>query len=171
MSVPGPALALLELESIARGIVVADAVVKQATVDLCWPSAVTPGKYLLVFSGGVAEVEEAFAAGKATAGATLLDSLLLPHPARELADALGGKVATDWDESVGIVETHTVAATLLGADAACKRAEVRVLAAAPREGDRRQGLLHAHRRAPHARGRARGRRRGGARRTCWSRPS
>lgn len=125
--VPGPALALLELESIARGMVVADAVVKRAPVELSWAGAITPGKYLLLFSGEVAEVQESFAAGKELAGSTLLDSLLLPYPSALLVDALHGKVAGDWDESLGIVETHSVSSAIVAADVALKRAEVKLV--------------------------------------------
>ena len=52
----GPALGLLELESLARGVVVADALVKQAAVHIALAEPVTPGKYLLVFTGAEAEV-------------------------------------------------------------------------------------------------------------------
>jgi microcompartment protein CcmL/EutN len=121
---PGPALALLELDSIARGYVVADAVVKRAAVTLALAEAVTPGKYLLLFSGGVAEVQESFQAGVETAGRTLLDKLLLPMAAEGLVAGLMGRFPGQYGESVGIVETHTVAATLLCADVALKRADV-----------------------------------------------
>jgi microcompartment protein CcmL/EutN len=121
---PGPALALLELDSIARGYVVADAVVKRAAVTLALAEAVTPGKYLLLFSGGVAEVQESFQAGVEAAGRTLLDKLLLPMAAEGLVAGLLGRFPGQYGESVGIVETHTVAATLLCADVALKRAEV-----------------------------------------------
>ena len=121
---PGPALALLELDSIARGYVVADSVVKRATVTIALAEAVTPGKYLLLFSGPVAEVQESFEAGVETAGRTLLDKLLLPMAADGLVAGLMGRFPGQYGESVGIVETHTVAATLLCADTALKRAEV-----------------------------------------------
>jgi microcompartment protein CcmL/EutN len=121
---PGPALALLELDSIARGYVVADAVVKRATVTIALAEAVTPGKYLLLFSGPVAEVQESFQAGVETAGRTLLDKLLLPMAADGLVAGLLGRFSGRYGESVGIVETHTVAATLLCADTALKRADV-----------------------------------------------
>jgi len=124
MNVPGPALGFLELESIARGMVVADAVVKKAQVTLSLGEATTPGKYLLLFSGGVAEVEEAFKEGLEVAGSTLLDKLLLPQAAAGLVRALSNHFRAEWGESIGIVETHTVASALLAADAALKHAEV-----------------------------------------------
>ncbi len=120
----GPALALLEVESISRGIVMADAVVKRAPVRVALAEPVTPGKYVLLFTGGVAEVQESLQAGAEVAGPQLLDKLLLPNPAAGLVDGLSGQYAAGWQESVGIVETHTVAAAVLSCDAALKRGEV-----------------------------------------------
>ena len=59
------ALALLEVASLARGVVAADAVAKQAQVELLECSPVSPGKYLILFAGGVAEVDESLRAGAA----------------------------------------------------------------------------------------------------------
>lgn len=123
----GPALGLLELESIARGIVVSDALVKRAAVHLAITEAVTPGKYLIVFTGDVAETEEAFAAGLEAAGPLVVDRLLLPAVSDAIPQALNGQFGhMAADDSVGVVETHTVAAALLAADAALKRAQVRL---------------------------------------------
>ncbi len=119
-----PALGLFELESLARGVVVADALVKQAAVHLSIAEAVTPGKYLLVFTGPVAEVQEAFGAGVEAGGHLIVDRLLLPHVAEALIEALQGRFQPAAHEAVGIVETHTVAATLLAGDVALKHATV-----------------------------------------------
>lgn len=126
--VTGPALAMFELESLARGVVVADALVKQAAVKIVVAEAVTPGKYLLIFTGGEAEVAESFQAGLATGGATVIDSLHLPHIAEPvLAALLRGTVdAVGVEDAVGIVEVHTVAATLRAADVSLKRAAVKL---------------------------------------------
>lgn len=120
----GPAIALLEVESIARGMVVADALVKRAQVRIALAEPVTPGKYLLLFTGPVAEVQESLAAGVEVAGGTLVDQLLLPLPAPGLVAALVGSCSSQQAESLGIVETHTVAAAIKAADAALKRAQV-----------------------------------------------
>ena len=76
-SLRGPAIALLELESIARGYRVADAVLKRADVHIALAEAVSPGKFLLLFDGGVAEVEESLTAGKEAAGSLLVGELFL----------------------------------------------------------------------------------------------
>ena len=127
MELPGPALGLIELESIARGMVVADALVKRAAVRISFAEPVTPGKYLLIFSGPVAEVEESFKAALLSGGPLVIDRLLLPQLSPGVARALSGKPdLMRPGEAVGIVETHTVASAILAADTAAKRANVRL---------------------------------------------
>lgn len=123
----GPAVALLELESIARGYGVADAVLKRADVHIALAEAVSPGKFLLLFDGGVAEVEEALEAGREAAGPLVLDSLFLTGVHDDLVAALRGTLQAVREESVGIVETHTVSSALLAADTALKRADVKLV--------------------------------------------
>ncbi len=122
----GPAIALFELESIARGYVVADALVKKAPVRLLLTEAVSPGKFLVLCDGEVADVEESFQAGLEAAGTMLLDKLFLPQASPDLAAAIRGTRAGFLD-SLGIVETATVSGTLLAADAAVKAAQVRLV--------------------------------------------
>lgn len=124
VTLPGPAIGLVETTSIARGLVVADAMVKRALVTLALARPVTPGKHVVVVTGEVAEVEEAMAAGTAAAQGTLVDRLYLPQAHPAVLRSLGGGRRAAGLSSLGIVETFTVAAALLGADAACKAAEV-----------------------------------------------
>jgi len=124
------ALALLEVASLARGVVVADAVAKRAQVQLLFCEPVSPGKYLILFAGGVAEVDESQAAGAQAAGDALLDRLFLPQAHEQLLPAIRagprGFAHDAADETAGLIELHSVAAALRSADAACKAAEVRL---------------------------------------------
>lgn len=122
----GPALGLIEVQSIARGITVADAMVKRAAVQLCLNRPVSPGKHLTLCSGEVADVQEAMLAGRERAGTTLCDELLLTYVHDEVLDILRrtAKRPLDPEQALGILETFSAAATLLGADAACKAAEI-----------------------------------------------
>jgi bacterial microcompartment shell protein len=79
---------------------------------------------VVVITGEVAEVEEAMQVGIATAAQTLIDRLFLPQAHPALIRALGGGRRVAGLSSLGIVETFSVAATLLAADAACKASEV-----------------------------------------------
>ncbi len=126
----GPALGVLELSSIARGVVVADAAVKRSPALLLASRAISGGKHLVMLEGGVAEVDEAMAAGRAAAGTLLLDHLELAQADPQIWPMLGAPVAPpDWTadataEAVAIIETTTVCAAIAAADAACKVAEV-----------------------------------------------
>jgi microcompartment protein CcmL/EutN len=122
-TVAGPALGLIETSSIARGLVVADAMVKRAPVELVLARPVSPGKHLALVTGAVADVDEAMRAGVESAAHTLVDRLELAQVADELLAALR-RQATPPQGSVGIVETFSVASSLLAADAACKAARV-----------------------------------------------
>ncbi|MBK7537954.1 MAG: BMC domain-containing protein [Myxococcales bacterium] len=126
----GPALGVLELSSIARGVVAIDAALKRSPALLVTSRAVSAGKHLACFEGGVAEVQEAMAAGRAAAGKLLLDDVELALADLQVWPMLAGLIApADWTddagaEAVAIVETSTVCAAIRAADAACKVADV-----------------------------------------------
>lgn len=122
-----PAVAALELASIARGVVVLDQMAKRAETTIVAARTLSPGRYLIVLSGSVAEIEEALQAGLATAKEDRVDQVILrdPHPA--LRDALASRLEQTLEESLAIVETGTVCAALFGADRALKGSEVRLL--------------------------------------------
>jgi microcompartment protein CcmL/EutN len=87
----------------------------------------SPGKYLLLFSGPVAEVQESHQAAVEFAGSGVIDQLWLPYAHPMLVQGLEEAFSAEWGESIGVVETHTVAAAILCADAALKEAEVRLM--------------------------------------------
>jgi len=124
----GPALAVIELASIARGHRVADAMCKRAPVRLVRADAISPGKFVVLVEGDVAAVDESFRVGVDVAGDRVVDTLFLPQPHQTLWPALAGEAnASEGIESLGIVETTTVAATVRAADAAAKAARIRVI--------------------------------------------
>ena len=127
-----PALAIIETSSIARGVIVVDAMVKKAPVRVLQNHPISPGKHLVVVTGGVAEVDEAMAAGKLAAKDLLLDHVQLAAAHDQIWPMLGAPVTPlDWAgdrdaEAVAIIETRTVCAAIAAADAACKVALVEV---------------------------------------------
>lgn len=128
----GPALGVLEVATISRGIVAADAALKRSPALLVSSRAVSGGKHVVILEGGVAEVGEAMAAGRLAAGTILLDSIELAAADDQVWPMLGAPVSPpDWTddptaEAVAIIETRTVCAAIAAADAACKVAEVTV---------------------------------------------
>jgi len=123
-----PALALLEFHSIAAGIEAGDAMVKRAPVERIRAGTIQPGYYLVLVTGVVADVVEAVDAGVMAGGDALRDRLLLPNVHPGVVAALNGERGPGGDTvaALGIVETATVAAGILAADAGLKGAEVRL---------------------------------------------
>jgi microcompartment protein CcmL/EutN len=118
------AIALFEFESISAGIVAGDAMVKTSPLGAIYAGTVHPGRYLVLVTGDTASVDEAVRVG--SVAESLSDMVFLPdvHPA--VADAVTGNIslATVGEESLGIVETNTVAAAIDAADAGAKAADV-----------------------------------------------
>ncbi len=122
-----PAIGLLELESIAAGIVAADAMVKSSPVSSLHAGTVHPGRYLVLVGGATAAVEVAL---EAAGVEMVLDSLFLAdvHPAVILA-VTTAEVAVPADgDALGIIETSTSATAIVAADAGVKAADVSLLA-------------------------------------------
>lgn len=115
---------MIESASIARGFVIADAMLKRAEVAILWSRPVTPGKYVVIVGGDEASVAEAMRAGTEAAGDTEIDRLYLAGAHPQLGPAIAGQVVGGPITSLGIIEAATVASTLLAADVACKAAQV-----------------------------------------------
>jgi len=122
-----PAVALIELRSIARGIKTADEMVKKAPIRLMEARTVCPGKYIIVVTGEVGSVEEAYKAGMETGKEMVVDDLFLPNADGQLIPAMEACVEVDKIVSLGILETFSVASVIRSADSAAKTAEVTLI--------------------------------------------
>jgi microcompartment protein CcmL/EutN len=122
-----PALALLELDSIAAGIATGDAMAKRAPIDILRAGTVHPGKYLVLVGGSVGDVGEAIEAGREVAAGSLLAMVFLPDVHPEVVAAIGGSFRGASEEALGVIETSTVASIIQAADAGLKGARVRLI--------------------------------------------
>lgn len=118
------AIGLLELASIARGIVCTDAMVKAAPVRIVASQTVCAGKYLVLVTGSVADVKAAMEAGREAGEGGLIDELTIPNPHQGIFPALAGTVQVDKPDALGVIETFSAAATIVAADLAAKAADV-----------------------------------------------
>jgi len=118
------AVAAVETSSIAQGMVTADAMVKQAEVEVLEATVLSPGRYWILVAGDVATVRAAHRRGVEVAGDTLLDQLLIPQLHAGVLPALRGIVPASDDDSVGVLETLTAAAAIVAADVAAKAAGI-----------------------------------------------
>ncbi|MFH1845485.1 MAG: BMC domain-containing protein [bacterium] len=120
-------LGFIELCSLARGVVCADAMVKTAPVRLIMMTPVSAGRMLVAVDGGVAPVEAAIARGMDVAGEQLHDALFLADLHPDVPAALLPDSARAVTEAVGLVETATAAAAIRAADAGLKAANVKLI--------------------------------------------
>lgn len=121
------ALALLELASVARGYRVLDAMVKESPIHVVEANLVEPGKFLILYGGGVAEVEAAHRVGREGAEGDLLDAVLLPYVHPRVWAGLYGLLDLADPDTVGIVEGTAVAGVLEACDRSLKDAEVALM--------------------------------------------
>lgn len=121
----GGPIALLELSSIAIGHLTLDALLKQADVELLAARPVSPGRWIILFTGSVDDVTSALRRGVEVAGAALVDRLFIPDvDARLLALAAGQPVELPAPDALGTIETLTVASAIVAGDVAAKTASI-----------------------------------------------
>ncbi|MFI5370708.1 MAG: BMC domain-containing protein [Candidatus Eisenbacteria bacterium] len=120
------AIAAIETSSIAQGAVVGDAMVKIAEIELVEARPLSPGKFWVLISGGVAEVRASHRRGMEVAAETLLDQIFIPQLHPMVTPALAGPVGGPDHDALGVIETLTAAAAILAADRAAKTAPVLV---------------------------------------------
>ncbi len=120
-------IGFLELNSIAKGVEAADAMCKAAQVTLHAAKASCPGKYHILISGEVSAVQSAMRNGREIAGAHKIDELVIPRVHDEVIEAINMSAYPEHPESIGVLEYFSVAASIVGADAAVKSANVHLI--------------------------------------------
>jgi microcompartment protein CcmL/EutN len=120
------ALALLEFETIAAGILASDLMVKRAPIALLRCGTIHPGRYLALVGGSVASTEEAFLVGvrQGETDGTLRGSVLLSDVHPMLRDAVLGARLDLPGEALAVFETRSSPALLAAVDAAIKSTPV-----------------------------------------------
>ena len=136
-----PALALIEFDSIAAGIEAGDTMAKKAPIAQILAGTVHNGKYLVLVSGAVADVEESLAAGLAANAGAVLDHVYLPGVHPHVVDALGGGRLANPIDALGVIETRSVASAIAAADAGVKGAQVTLLEVRLADGLGGRGLV------------------------------
>jgi microcompartment protein CcmL/EutN len=122
----GMCIGFLEYISIGRGIEAADLISKNTAIDILLASPNCPGRYQILFTGDTSAVEEAVRLAKGTADFNYLDSLVIPRVDERVISALYAPNATMGD-AVGVFETMTMTATIEGADAMLKAADISIV--------------------------------------------
>lgn len=121
------AIGFIELNSIAKGIEAADAVLKAADTQLLFARAGCPGKYNIMFCGEVAAVMASTQAAVTLGGANVVDSCVIPRIHPQVIAAVNQAVHPVETGAVGVMEFFSVTASVYGADAAVKAADVSLM--------------------------------------------
>ncbi len=124
---PYTAIGLLEFNSIAKGIEASDAMVKAADVNIVTSHTVCPGKFIVLISGNVAAVASSVGAGEEISRGFLIDKFIIPNVHPDVFPAITATSKIDILQALGVIETFSVASTILASDAAAKAADVRLI--------------------------------------------
>ena len=122
------AIALLEFNTIASGVLASDLMVKKSPIALLRCGTIHPGRFLILIGGSVASTEEAYAAGiqLGESEGALSDSVFLGDVHPYLHDAVLGTRRDLTGDALAVVETHSSPALLAAVDAAIKSTPVKL---------------------------------------------
>lgn len=118
------AIGMVETNSIGTGIDATDAMLKRADVEVLYSRSVCPGKYIVLVTGLVADIETSVEAGVEQVGSTLVDTLILPNVHGSIIPALKQATPILGLQALGILESFTAASIIVASDIAAKAATV-----------------------------------------------
>ncbi|MCD8276657.1 BMC domain-containing protein, partial [Enterocloster citroniae] len=81
-------IGFLELNSIAKGILAVDMMLKAAEIKLVSARPSCPGKYQILITGEVSAVESALRIGEESAKTNVVDRLLIPRVNPQVIEAI-----------------------------------------------------------------------------------
>jgi microcompartment protein CcmL/EutN len=124
----GPALLVLEFNSVAGGIYISDLLVKQAEVKILDSRTVCPGKYMVTLTGDVDALKSSLeAARESDLGETITEQYLFPNVHAGVLAAIHEVPDYAALRSIGVIETYGIPACVRAADAGAKAAAVEVV--------------------------------------------
>ena len=121
------AIGLVELRSIARGMKTTDAMLKAADVELLRAHVVCPGKYIILIAGWISHVKNAVSLGQQIAPEVVVDHFVLSNVHPSIFPALTATTEIEKVKAIGVMETFTLAASIVAADMAVKAAPVELI--------------------------------------------
>jgi microcompartment protein CcmL/EutN len=118
------AIGLIELRSIARGMLTTDAILKAADVELLRAHVVCPGKYIILVAGTISHIRSAVNVGQEVAPEVVVDHFILTNVHPSVFPALTATTEIEDVKAIGVIETFSLAAAIVAADTAVKAAPV-----------------------------------------------
>ncbi len=121
------AIGMIEFNSIARGIYVADEMVKTSDVEIVTANSVCPGKYIAIVHGDVSSVETSVKRGLEISEEFLVDSLVIPNVHPGVFPAIVSATMPERIQALGILESYSQATMVIATDAVLKAAELEAI--------------------------------------------
>ncbi len=120
-------IGLIELNSIAVGIMTGDAMLKAAFVKLLRAATICPGKYIVLVYGAVDAVRASVISGRDCGGENVIDHLIIPNIHPSVIPAVAAATEVETVRAVGVIETFSAASSIVAADLAVKAADVQLI--------------------------------------------
>ena len=121
------AVGVIEIRSIAKGIEACDDALKSANIRLVSAHPSCPGKYEIVLTGELADVQTAVDMTREQYSPYIVDAVMMGRIDETVIRALLGAQNTVQRESLGIIETFSAASAIKAADTAVKTSKVEIL--------------------------------------------
>ncbi len=120
-------IGFIELTSIAKGIEVADAMIKAGNVELIFAKASCPGKYYIMIAGNVDSVNASIRQGEVVGESFIVDTLILSKINEQVIKAINMSAMPEKVKAVGVMEFFSVTSAILAADIAVKSSLVDII--------------------------------------------
>lgn len=105
----GVAIGLAEFKSIAKGMEMLDRMTKKSDIKIVDNRVVCVGKFFVVISGDVSDVESAIGEVKENSGNALVAAKVIPSLMDGVAEKINAKINRDDINALGIVEASDIA--------------------------------------------------------------
>lgn len=123
----GIAIGIAEFKSIAKGLEVLDKMTKASSVKIVDNRMVCVGKFFVVVSGEVADVQAAISTAEELSGQHLVGSKVIPSLMEGVTEKINAKISRDDITALGIVEAKDLNSGLYAANYIKKYSQVELL--------------------------------------------
>ena len=117
------AIGVVEFRSIAVGIAAIDIIVKASAVNIVDAKSICPGRYYILFSGGVSEVKNSYDSILRESGNFLVDAITIANIYPQVISAITQTTIINDFKAIGVIETLTSPSIFYAADMAVKASD------------------------------------------------
>ena len=120
------AVGVIELKSVPKGVEATDAALKSAGIEMVSAHPSCPGKYEIILTGTISNVQAAVDHVRAKFDGHVIDSSVMGRIDEQVISALFGTQTTAKKGSLGLIETFSASTTIKAADIAVKTSRVEI---------------------------------------------